>query len=145
MEKDNWDPEFIKKMKIENEKRKKHLAAKKKRMYKKRIISIALLVMFLLCIITVIKSCTSGNGSLDSRDGFIEFTNEKIKCGSGTITAWIWGRAKAAAPQPRPSGGPSWRKRQRYQPVEWRLIFRRGCKEAMVPARVARPAAVFLG
>ncbi len=79
MGKDNWDPEFIKKTKIENEKRKKHLAAKKKRMYKKRIISIALLVMFLLCIITVIKSCTSGNGSLDSRDGFIEFTNEKIK------------------------------------------------------------------
>ena len=79
MEKDNWDPEFIKKTKIENEKRKKHLAAKKKRMYKKRIISIALLVMFLLCIIAVIKSCTSGNGSLDSRDGFIEFTNEKIK------------------------------------------------------------------
>ena len=48
MEKDNWDPEFIKKTKIENEKRKKHLATKKKRMYKKRIISIALLVMFLL-------------------------------------------------------------------------------------------------
>ena len=45
MEKDNWDPEFIKKTKIENEKRKKHLAAKKKRMYKKRIISITLLVM----------------------------------------------------------------------------------------------------
>ena len=31
MEKDNWDPEFIKKTKIENEKRKKHLAAKKKK------------------------------------------------------------------------------------------------------------------
>ena len=30
MEKDNWDPEFIKKTKIENEKRKKHFSCEEK-------------------------------------------------------------------------------------------------------------------
>ena len=78
MEKDNWDPEFIKRSKANDKKRKKQLAEKKKVILRKRIRAIFVLVLLPIIAGLVIKSFTS-NETFDSKDSFIKFVKEKIK------------------------------------------------------------------
>ena len=78
MGKDNWDPEFIKRSKANDKKRKKQLAEKKKVILRKRIRAIFVLVLLSIIAGLVIKSFTS-NETFDSKDSFIKFVKEKIK------------------------------------------------------------------